>query len=453
MTLSDALSSVDAGLDAALARLGAWVAIPSVSADPAHASDCRAGANWLATDLKSIGFEVEVVETRGHPIVVARRARADAPRALFYGHYDVQPADQPQAWRTPPFEMTVVQDPVHGQILVGRGTSDDKGQVMTFVEACRALVETDGVIPLDITMVIEGEEETGSPNLSTFLENRRDALQVDMVLACDTDMAAIDVPGITVSMRGVIHDEFVLNCARHDLHSGVYGGAARNPLHVVATVIAALHQESGHIAIPGFYDGAEAFALSDVDDDDGSFLRDIGLTTSVGEPGVSPRQQTLFRPSVDINGIWGGYSGVGSKTVIPSQAGAKVSFRLIPGQDPSTVRDRFRAFVRSLLPPDCTVTFHGTGAGSVAMRIESDFAIVERTSVALEAEWGHKTEMIATGGTIPAVSEIKRLFGLQTLMVGFSHEDDRQHGTNEKFDLRSFHKGIRSWLRILHALA
>jgi len=452
VSVERALSCADSNLEAAVERLAAWVAVPSISADPAKAEECTQAAAWLAAELRPMGFDVEIAETPGHPVLFARLPRAGVRKVVFYGHYDVQPAEPLEAWNTPPFTMTAVEHPQRGRLLAGRGTSDDKGQVMTFVEACRAVLETEGVLPVDLTLVVEGEEEIGSPNLPGFLRERLADRGVDMAIACDTDMAGPDIPGITVSMRGLVHDEVVIRCASHDLHSGVYGGAARNPLHVVSRIVASLHDVDGKVAIPGFYDGADTQAQI-AHDDDGSFLPAVGLSTSSGGTEVPALRQTLFWPSVDVNGIWGGHSGAGSKTVIPSEAGFKVSFRLVPGQDPNIVRGQFRHFVESQLPPDCAVTFGPSTPGSVAMRVGEDSDAIRLASTALQDEWGEPTRMIATGGTIPAVAEIKHALGLDTLMIGFSHHEDMQHGPNENFELRSFYKGIRSWVRLLSALA
>lgn len=456
--LPDVLQAVDDGMAQSIERLSDWLRIPSISALTAHADDCQSAAHWLATAARDTGFDADVRQTTGLPIVVGRAHKDGAPRAIFYGHYDVQPVDPIDEWLSPPFEPSIREIEPNRLALFARGVSDDKGQVMTFIEACRAWKAITGSLPLDVTIVIEGEEEVGSPSLAPFLDAHRGELEADFVLICDTDMASRDVPAITTSLRGLIHDELTLTCARCDLHSGVYGNAARNPLHVLSAIIAAIHDETGAITIPGFYDGMQADVNGDVSIDAAleltaeNFLHPVGLTIPAGEHGYSLLSQTTERPSLDINGLWGGYCGEGAKTVIPSQAHAKVSMRLVPGQNPSAVQAAFRAFVRARLPADCSVRFAETRRGTAALALQGDTPLIKAVKQALADEWGNDAVLLASGGSIPAASSFAEL-GMPVVMTGFSLTDDGQHSPNEKFDLQSFHRGIRSWVRVLAALA
>lgn len=452
------LANVDANLDSSLERLFELLRIPSISTDRAYAAECRRAGQWLADDLAGLGFASRLNETPGHPIVTARSDVGAKKRVMFYGHYDVQPVDPLALWTTPPFEPTVVEGPDGKKRLVGRGTADDKGQVMTFVEACRAYLAVTGTLPVDVAFLLEGEEECGSVNTPAFVAANKDVLAADVALVCDTGMWDPETPAITVSLRGLCHDEIVVTCANRDLHSGYYGGAARNPLHVLSKIIADVHDETGRVTIPGFYDDVRE-TPDDVkaqwerlDLTAEKFLAPIGLSIPSGEAGRSIMELTSARPTFEVNGMWGGYIGEGAKTVIPSIATAKISCRLVADQDPAHVRDAVRAFVRARIPADCSVEFLG-GEGNRAVAVNHDSADLKRAALALTEEWGKPAVTIGSGGSIPIVGHFRKQLGQDTLLVGFSLEDDRIHSPNEKYDLACFHKGIRSWVRILAALA
>ncbi len=457
-TLDTVLAKIDANLDLALVRLLKLVAIPSISTDPVFARDCARAAEWLAAELESLGFEASVRKTPGHPIIVgrAKAARPDVPHLLFYGHYDVQPPDPLDLWECPPFEPHVVEAAT-GKRITGRGVADDKGQLMTFVEACRAFTEAGG-LPCHITFLIEGEEESGSPSLPAFLDGAKAELKADMALVCDTGMWDRETPAITTMLRGLVLEEAVIHAADRDLHSGVFGGAAINPIHVLARVIADLHDEKGRVALPGFYDGV-AELPEDIAEDwrelrfrESDFLGEVGLSVPAGEQGRSVLEMVWSRPTCDLNGIVGGYIGKGSKTVLPAQASAKFSFRLVGSQDPVRIAETFRAFVKERLPADCRAEFVSHGAsGAVQLPFSSE--ALSRASRALQAEWGKEPVLVGCGGSIPIVGAFKRDLGMDTLMIGFGLEDDRIHSPNEKYELSSFHKGTRSWARVLSALA
>ncbi|WP_439573095.1 dipeptidase [Phreatobacter sp.] len=456
--LDQVLAHVDQSLDQSLDRLFALLRIASVSTDSAYAKDCAAAADWLVADLRTMGFEAAARDTGGHPAVVAKSAGGAGPHALFYGHYDVQPVDPLDQWETPPFEPRIATAPDGTKRIVARGASDDKGQVMTFVEACRSWKAVTGSLPVGITMLIEGEEESGSAHLFDFVKANRADLAADVALVCDTGMWDAGTPAITTSLRGIVVEEFKVVAANRDLHSGVYGGAAANPIHVLSRIVASLHGPDGRIAIPGFYEGVEDLPADILEDWKGlnltaqDFLGPIGLSQPIGEKGRLLIEMVSSRPTCDVNGMWGGYTGEGGKTVIASEAWAKLTCRLVSKQDPVKVRDAFRAHVRAQLPADCKVEFFGS-RGSAAISLPWDMPVLARARAALTDEWGRKAVTIGSGGSIPIVGAFKADLGLDSLLVGFALEDDRVHSPNEKYDLKSFHKGIRSWVRILDALA
>jgi amidohydrolase len=459
--LDQVLARIDADLDASLARLFKFLSIKSISTDPAYAEDCRAAAVHLATDISTLDIAAEVHPTDGHPVVFAKSPPAgrDRRRVVFYGHYDVQPVDPLDLWQTPPFEPRIAMLPDGRKAIVARGACDDKGQVMTFIEACRAWKAVTGTLPLDITFLIEGEEECGSKHLPPWVEAHRGELAGDIALVCDTDMWDPKTPAITTALRGLLYEEIKIKAADRDLHSGLFGGAAQNPIRVLAKIIAAIHDHDGRITIPGFYDGVKELpdAVKKEWQDLGltpeKFLGQVGLGVPAGEKGRLVIEQISSRPTCDVNGIWGGYTGPGAKTVIPAEASAKISFRLVGDQKPAKIREAFHAFVRSRLPADCKVEFVGRDAGAPAVALDWGMPQLAAARAALTQEWGREALLIGSGGSIPVVGDFKRLLGIDTLLIGFGLDDDRIHSPNEKYDLVSFHKGTRSWARILAALA
>jgi len=461
-TLPAVLDRVDRDLDQSLERLFALLRIQSVSTDPAYAAQCRKAADHVAADLKSLGFDTSVRPTDGHPVVVGKSlggsADGKAPDVLFYGHYDVQPVDPLDLWKTPPFEPRLETLDDGRKLIVARGACDDNGQAMTFVEACRAFKAVTGKLPLNITMLIEGEEECGSKHLFGFVRDNAAELKRDLALVCDTGMWDAQTPSITTSLRGLLYEEVRLICADRDLHSGLFGGAARNPIHVLADVLAAMHKPDGSVAIPGFYEGVKELP-PDVKADLAAlgltpekFLGPIGLKIPAGEKDRMLIEQISTRPTAEVNGIISGYTGEGAKTVIPSKAMAKVSFRLVAAQDPDKIRAAFRDFVRARVPADCSVEF-GNFTSAPAFDVAFDNPALAKARAALAEEWGKKAVTVGAGGSIPIVGDFKTVLGMDTLMVGFALDDDRVHSPNEKYDLKCFHKGIRSWARILAALA
>jgi len=454
--LTPVLDRLDADLDAAMARLMNLLRIPSISTDPAYAEPVRQAADWLVEDLTSLGFDASRRDTPGHPMVVGHGG-SGGRHLLFYGHYDVQPVDPLDLWDRDPFDPEV-QDTPKGKVIRGRGTSDDKGQLMTFVEACRAWKAVHGTLPCKLTLFFEGEEESGSPSLVPFLKEHAEELQAELALICDTGLFADRVPAITTRLRGMLQEEITITGPDKDLHSGTFGGAAINPIRVLSRVLADLHDETGRVTIPGFYDGVSE--LSDdqraqwegLNFDHKAFLGGVGLSEPAGEQDRTPLEMLWSRPTCEINGIWGGYTGAGFKTVLPSKAHAKISFRLVGKQDPHAIRTNLRAMIEAALPTDCSVTFETHGAGPASEMDTSDPAF-EQARKALTEEWDVEAAMIGCGGSIPVAGYFKEHVGMDAMLIGFGKDDDQLHSPNEKYDVESFHKGMRSWARILAALA
>jgi len=456
MTLAPVLARLDDGLDDALERLMTLLRIPSISTDPAFKADCDAAADWLVADLASIGFVAAKRPTPGHPMVVAHGGEG-APHLLFYGHYDVQPVDPLELWDADPF-APAVEDTPKGKVIRGRGTSDDKGQLMTFIEAMRAWVAEHGALPCRITIFLEGEEESGSPSLVPFMKENAEELKADLAMICDTTLFDGKVPAITTQLRGLLAEEVILTGPSRDLHSGMYGGLARNPISVLAKILADLHDETGRITLDGFYDGVPELPdeiraqWQGLAFDHARFLGDVGLSVPAGEADRTPLEKLWSRPTAEVNGIWGGYTGAGFKTVLPSKASAKISFRLVGDQDPEAIHDAFVSHVEARLPADVTAEFpNGHGAG--ASRMPTDDPAFEAARQALSDEWQMEAAFVGSGGSIPIAGHFQEILGMNAMLIGFGRDDDQIHSPNEKYNLESFHKGMRSWARILAALA
>lgn len=433
--------------------------IPSVSAQPKHAEDCRKAADWVRAHLAEIGFQAAVRETQGHPVVVAHHPgpTGGGRHLLFYGHYDVQPPEPLELWTSPPFSPAVTEGP-NGPRVVARGAVDDKGQTMTWLEALRFWHEVAGGPPCRVTVLVEGEEEIGSRNLEPFLEAHATELGADLAVVSDTNMWDANTPAISTRLRGMLYTQIDITAANKDLHSGLFGGSALNPINLLTRILGDLKDESGEILIPGFYDDVPE--LSDAQRrqwdalgfDEKAFLGGIGLSVPAGEVGRGALERLWARPTADINGIWGGYMGDGSKTVIPSEAHAKVSFRLVPGQSPTKVLAGLRDFIVDRLPEDAQVKIQ-VFSMSDGIEVPADSPWVTAAAGALSETFGKEAVLMGCGGSIPVVSMMKRVLGLDSLLVGFGLEDDQVHSPNEKFDIACFERGIDSHIRMLAALA
>jgi len=458
MTLDPVLDRIDSDIDDAVARLMELMRLQSVSTDPAYKAEVDRAADWLADDLASLGVAASKRDTQGHPMVVGH-ADGPGPHLLFYGHYDVQPVDPLDLWDHPPFEPRIEDHPTHGKIIRGRGASDDKGQLMTFVEACRAWRAVHGSLPVRLTFLFEGEEESGSPSLVPFMERNAAELTADLALICDTGMVAPGVPSIASQLRGMMKDEFTLRGPAMDLHSGHYGGPAINPLREISRIIASFHDDTGRVTVPGFYDDVPdigdnlraQWAASGFDEAD--YLANAGLTRAHGETGYSALEQQWARPTLEINGLWGGYQGAGTKTVIPAEAHCKLTCRLVGDMDPDDIRQKVRAHVEAQLRPDLSIDWDLDLDGAPASVMNTDRPEFERARQALSDEWNRDAVFSGMGGSIPIAGHFRSVLGMDAMLIGFANEDDRIHSPNEKYNLTSFHKGIRSWARVLHALA
>ena len=457
MTLDAVLARIDDDLPQALDRLMELLRIPSISTDPAYKPDCARAADWLVEDLKSLGFEAASRPTPGHPMVVAHGGTGGR-HLLFFGHYDVQAVVPLSLWDRDPFDPQV-QDTPKGKVIRARGASDDKGQSMTFLEACRAWKAVHGTLPCRLTIFLEGEEESGSPSLIPFLQENADELKAQIALICDTGLFQDTAPAIVTMLRGLLGEEFTIHAANKDLHSGMYGGAAQNPIRVLSRILAGLHDATGRITIPQFYDGVtelpdairsqwQALAF-----DHATFLGDVGLSVPAGESDRTPLEKIWSRPTAEVNGIWGGYTGAGFKTVLPSEANAKVSFRLVSEQDPQKIIPAFRAWAEAQLPADCEILWHDAVEGSPASVMEIGDPAFEQARQALSDEWGRSAAFVGAGGSIPIAGYFKTILGMDAMLIGFGRDDDNIHSPNEKYDLECFHKGIRSWARVLARLA
>ncbi|WP_444455457.1 M20/M25/M40 family metallo-hydrolase [Rhodobacter capsulatus] len=453
MTLDAVLARIDDTLPDACDRLLDLLRIASISTDPAFEGDCARAAAWLVQELKSLGFTASARPTPGHPMVVARHA-GPGRHILFYGHYDVQPVDPIELWDRDPFDPAL-EETSKGVVIRGRGAADDKGQLMTFLEACRAWKEVHGTLPGNLTIFFEGEEESGSPSLIPFMKDNAEELgEASLALICDTGLFADKVPAVVTMLRGLAKIEFTLKAADKDLHSGMFGGAAINPIRVLTRILGQLHDDQGRVTVPGFYDDvadlpeAVRAQWQGLGFDHASFLGGVGLTTPAGEIDRTPLEQIWSRPTAEINGIWGGYTGAGFKTVLPAEASAKVSFRLVSNQDPEKILASFKSWIEAQLPPDVTLDWKAPN-GSPASVMEISDPAFEAARAALTEEWNCPAAFVGCGGSIPIAGYFKDILGMDAMLIGFGKDDDQIHSPNEKYDLESFHKGIRSWARIL----
>ncbi len=454
--LEPVLAQIESDFAESVSRYIEFLSIPSISTDPVYKDEVKHAGAWLLGEFLALGFTAELHETPGHPILVARckAGTPNAPHLLYYGHYDVQPPEPLELWESPPFEPAIVDGP-HGKRVVARGASDDKGQVMTFLEAFRAWKAVHGTLPVTVTVLIEGEEESGSVSLPGFLSRHAASLgKAGVAIICDTNSWDIDTPAITYRLRGNVYAEVTLEGPSRDLHSGLYGGAVVNPLNALTEILGQLHGPDGRVQIPGFYDSVAELSAEERQDwaalpfDEAAFLKEIGLTQSVGEAGYTPMERTWARPTCDLHGIWGGYTGPGSKTVIATRASAKLSFRTVPDQDPAKILQSLRKFLDERTPPDCRWTIEEMGA-SAGILVPSSGPFMQAARPGLADIYGKPAAMIGCGGSIPVVGNVKEKLGLNSILVGFGLADDRIHSPNEKFELKCLKNGILSHAAIL----
>ena len=438
-----------------LDELFTFLRIPSVSTDSSQKMAIEQAADFLLNQLNSLKLSrVERYETQGHPIVYGEHCPFDdRPTVLIYGHYDVQPSDPEYLWDTPPFEPTIKEGKIYA-----RGASDDKGQSFTHVKALQSLIEADGGIPVNIKILLEGEEEIGSPNLVPFIESHKDMLQCDMVLISDTSMFGLDQPSITFGLRGLAYMEVEVVGPNRDLHSGVYGGAVENPLNVLCEIIAQLKDKDGVVQIPRFYDKVEALtpkdreAMADLPFDEIAYKSSLDVDAVHGEKGYSTLERASARPTLDVNGIWGGYQGEGAKTVLPSKANAKISMRLVPNQDPHEIACLFEQQVLSLAPKTVKVkvTEHH---GGYASRTDLNFYGLKAAATAFEEVYKTPVLFSMEGGSIPIVADFKRVLGVESILMGFGVTSDAIHSPNESFHVKDFYRGIKTSARFFQLLA
>ena len=441
--------------DARLESFKAFLRIPSISALPQHADDCRRAAHWLVDAMTAAGLEhAEAVETAGHPIVYADWLHApDAPTILIYGHYDVQPVDPLDLWTSPPFEPAVV-----GDRILARGAGDDKGQVHAHVMAAAAMLATQGRLPVNVKYVFEGEEESSSAHLDAWLTAERERLRADVAVISDTGFFEGNVPAITLSLRGMMYAQIDVAGTALDLHSGGFGGVVQNPANALAQIIAALKGPDGRIRIPGFYD--DVVPLSEADRamfaalpfDEAAYQRELGVPALIGETGYTTLERRGARPTLDVNGLWSGFQGAGSKTIIPAHAHAKVSCRLVADQDPVRIFEAFRAYVDEIAPPGVTTTVRSIGGGHPSLT-PMDHPATQAAARALEATFGRAPVYIREGGSIPVCASFSSILGLPVVLLGFAPADGHAHAPNEWMDLRNYETSIRTIARFLDELA
>ena len=419
--------------------------IPSVSADSKFKGDVRRAAEFVRDKMTAAGLDkAEIHETPGHPIVYAEKLVDPArPTVLVYGHYDVQPADPYELWQSPPFEPTIRNERIYA-----RGACDDKGQFYMHIKALEAMLATDG-LPCNVKVMIEGEEEVGSDHLGTFVAEHRDMLRADVILISDTSIISNETPSLETGLRGLSYVEVTVTGPNRDLHSGVYGGGVANPANVLARMIASLHDADGRVTIPGFYDAvadlsdAERAELAKAPFDLDDYKRDLGIADVMGERDYSTNERTSIRPTLDVNGIWGGYTGEGAKTVLPSKASAKISMRLVPNQTPDAITELFTNHFKAIAPAGVTVTVtpHHGGLPYVTPVDSVEF---EAASKAFEDAWGKRPIPTRGGGSIPIVALFEQELGIKSILMGFGLDSDALHSPNESYGLFNFYKGIET---------
>lgn len=438
-----------------ISELVDFLAIPSVSTSPESRAEVNRAAQWLFERLQRLGFSAELIQTQGHPVLLAERCpHPGGPTVLVYGHYDVQPTDPNEEWIDPPFSPVL-----KGDYVYARGASDDKGQLLTHIHAVEAVLETQGELPLNVKFLLEGEEEIGSPSLPEVLLERTSQLQADCVVVSDGCQFALGVPAITYGLRGLAYVQIDVEGPRLDLHSGGFGGLVSNPIQALCQILSSLRNPDGTVAIPGFYDQVaplepwEREQLATLPWDEDELKRYLGVEVLTGETGYTPLERRWARPTLDINGIWGGFSGSGAKTVIPARAGAKVSMRLVPNQEPGQIVALLREFVERNTPAGVRVQITELN-GAEPVLVDRKLPQVQAAVRAIETGFGKPPVFIREGGSIPVVNMLKRLLGMEAiLLLGWGTPEDGAHSPNERFSLEDFHRGTRASAALLYELA
>lgn len=449
-TTERVLAYLQANHDRILGELIEFAAIPSVSTDPVHAADVRAAALWVADALASAGpFAVRTIPTAGNPVVYAEWLGAPGKlTVLVYGHYDVQPADPLEQWQSPPWTPVV-----RNGRLYARGVSDDKAPMLIPIRVAEAFFAVTGGLPINVKCLFEGEEEIGSPSLDAFIRENKDLLAADVVLSADGAMWRIDEPSLTVASRGLVGLEITLTGASKDLHSGRHGGGVANPLHAMARLIASLHDAAGRVAVAGFYDrvheltSMDRAAIAALPFDEGAYLAQVGAPSPFGEPGYTTLERQWTRPTIEINGMWGGYAGPGQKTVIPSQAHAKITCRLVPDQDPDDVIALVTRHLEAHVPPGTWISIVPGEGGSRPAHIRADHFALQAADAALRAVYGVRPLIVRMGGTVPIAELFACHMGLETVFFSFSTADEDFHAPNEFFRIHRLHEGLEAWAR------
>ncbi|MDX9857026.1 MAG: dipeptidase [candidate division Zixibacteria bacterium] len=437
-----------------MAELFEFLSFPSVSAKSEHKKDLVDCAQWLTGHLKGIGFTTRLVKTKGHPLVYAEyKAGKDLPTVMYYGHYDVQPPEPLELWKTSAFKPQI-----RGGAICARGASDDKGQTFTHIKGLEAILKTTGTLPVNVKMLIEGEEESHSVNLPAFIRKEKSKLGADIVVVSDTSQFSKDLPAVTFGLRGIAAAELYVYGPNRDVHSGTYGGTIANPINILCQIVAQLHDKNGRVTVPGFYAGVKPVSkwlkaqYKKLPNRERTFMKELDITALHGEKGFTTYERAWDRPTLDVNGIKGGYQGEGAKTIIASHASCKITMRLVPGQDPADVCNKLEKHLKKLAPKSVRIKVH-KGGGARAVVVPTDGPWLDAAARAIEKGFGKKPVFMKEGGSIPIVVDFKQVLGLDTLLIGFGQNDDNIHSPNERFRVVDFERGCRTATYLPYELA
>ena len=452
--MQEVIDTIQSGKDEHIEKLKDWLRIPSVSTDSKHKDDVRRAGEFVMEELREGGFDVEMHDTPGHPVVTGSWLGAPGEKTLLvYGHYDVQPPDPVDLWRHGPFEPTI-----EGENIVARGATDDKGQALALVRGISAYLKVAGKLPINVKFLIEGEEEIGSPNLSPFIEANKDMLAADVVLVSDCSQFGPGRPAITVALKGLMYFDIEVVGPNRDLHSGSFGGGVENPGHALCKILSSLKDDNGRITIPGFYDDVvdlttdERAAFAELPFDEDGYRDDLGVKQLHGEEGYTTVERTWARPTLDVNGLLCGWTGEGAKTVLPSKASGKFSMRLVANQDPDKIKQITADHIQSICPETVRVTVTPLH-GAVPVLVPSDSPYLAAAKRAMAQGFGTEPVFIREGGSIPVVATFKQLLGIDTILMGLGLHDDNAHSPNEKFNLGDYQRGIETVAYLLDEIA